>query len=91
VRPRSGTLGQRDRAHEVLSTLERLENPYLSGRNLLLAAGIRAALGPPDAAISLLRRAFAAGLPFGVELHALPALRPIAGRADFRALLRPRG
>jgi DNA-binding SARP family transcriptional activator len=78
-------------ASGVLSTLEGLENPYLGGRHLLLATGIRAALGAPDAAVSLLRRAFAAGLPFGVELHALPALQPIAGRADFRALLRPRG
>lgn len=78
------------RADQALTTLEGLENPYLSGRHLLLAAGIRAALGPPEAAIALLRRAVAAGLPFGVELHALPALRPIAGRAEFRALLHTR-
>lgn len=78
-------------AHQLLETLEGLQNPYMCGRHLLLAAGIRAALGPPEAAMTLLRRALAAGLPFGVELHALPMLQPIAGREDFRGLMRPRG
>jgi hypothetical protein len=55
-----------------------------------MATGIQAAMGVPHAAIATLRRALAAGLPFGVELHALPMLRPLAGRAEFRTLLRPR-
>jgi MoaA/NifB/PqqE/SkfB family radical SAM enzyme len=38
-----------------------------------------------------IRRALAAGLPFGVELHALPSLRPLAGTGEFELLLRPRG
>jgi hypothetical protein len=76
-------------AGQVLATLEGLENPYLSGRHLLMVAGVQAALDPPRVAIATLRRAFAAGLPFGVELHALPMFRPLAGRAEFRALLRP--
>ncbi len=77
-------------AGAIIADLERLENPYLCGRHLLVAAGIRAALGSADAAVATLRRAFADGQPFGVELHSLPALRPLAQRHDFRALLHPR-
>lgn len=79
-------------AHERIAELEAMDDvPYLSGRQLLLASGIRATLGQPDLAMETLRRALAAGLPFGVELHALPMLRPLAERRDFRVLLRPRG
>lgn len=78
-------------ARQALAALEALENPYLSGRHLLMAAGIQAVLDSPEVAIATLRRALAAGLPFGVELHALPILQPVAGRSEFRALLRPRG
>ena len=74
----------------VVADLERLQNPYLGGRHLFVAAGIQGALGPPDAAIATLRHALADGHPFGVELHALPTLRPLAKRGDFRALLHPR-
>ena len=78
-------------AHTVIAQLEALERPYLNGRHLLLASGIRATLGQPDLAMETLQRALAAGLPFGVELHAMPMLQPLAGRTDFRNLLRPRG
>jgi hypothetical protein len=40
--------------------------------------------------MATLRRALATGLPFGVELHALPVLRPLAARRDFKDLLRTR-
>jgi len=82
--------GETEAARQVLATLEGLQSPYLSGRHLLAATGIRAVLDAPEVAMATLRRALAAGLPFGVELHALPALRPLARRADFAALLRPR-
>jgi len=78
-------------AGAIVANLEQLENPYLSGRHLLLAAGIQATLGFADAATATLRRALADGQPFGVELHSLPALRSLAKRDDFRALLHPRG
>ncbi len=81
----------RDGACGVVARLEGLDSPYLGGRHLLHAAGIRAALDQPELAIGTLRRAFAAGLPFGVEFHTLPALRPMHGIAEFEALLRPRG
>lgn len=83
--------GDRDGACGIVTGLEGLTNPYLSGRHLLHAAGVRASLGQLELAVETLRRAFAAGLQFGVELHALPMLRPLAGRPEFEALLRPRG
>jgi hypothetical protein len=82
--------GNRDGAQVALATLEGLHSPYLSGRHLLSAAGIRAVLDTPEVAMTTLRRAFADGLPFGVELHALPILRPLAGLREFRVLLQPR-
>jgi DNA-binding SARP family transcriptional activator len=83
--------GNPDGACQVVAQLESLDNPYLSGRHLLHAAGVRVALAQPELAIETLRRAFAAGLPFGVELHALPMLRPLHDRGEFETLLRPRG
>jgi hypothetical protein len=83
--------GETDIACQLLAQLENLRNPYLSGRHLLLAAGICVALDRPELALDTLRRALAAGLPFSVELHALPMLRQLSTRADFVALLRPRG
>jgi tetratricopeptide (TPR) repeat protein len=77
-------------ARELLIRLDTMRSPYLSGRNLLMAGGIRAALGQEDAAVQTLRRAFAKGLPFGVELHALPMLRPLARRGELVRLLRPK-
>ena len=78
-------------ASGIIRQLEGLRSPYLSGRHLLHVAGVHAALGDRAAAIDALRRAFAGGLPFGVELHALPSLRPLAGTGEFELLLRPRG
>lgn len=77
-------------ASAVLSRLEGLLDVYLYGRHLLLAAGIRAALDEADTAVERLRDAFAAGLSFTADLHALPMLRPLAGRSDFAELLAPR-
>jgi DNA-binding SARP family transcriptional activator len=77
-------------ASDVLSQLEGLQDAYLYGRHLLLAAGIRAALDELDTAVERLRDAFAAGLSFTADLHALPMLRPLAGREDFAELLAPR-
>jgi tetratricopeptide (TPR) repeat protein len=82
--------GDEATARGVLSRLEGLEDVYLNGRHLLLAAGIRAALGELDTAVEKLQDAFAAGLSFTAELHALPMLGPLAGREDFAELLAPR-
>ncbi len=82
--------GDKELARRILARLEAWPDPYAGGRHLLFAAGIRAALGEPERAVATLRSALAAGLPFGVELHASTLLRPLAHRADFTALLRPR-
>jgi len=82
--------GDEATARAVLSRLEGLQNVYLTGRHLLLAAGIRAALGELDTAVGRLRDAFASGLSFTADLHALPMLRPLAGREDFAELFAPR-
>ena len=78
-------------ARMAITQLEGLNSRYLSGRHLLHAAEIRAALGDGANAMKTLQRAFAAGLPYDVELHALPALRSLAERRDFKELLRPHG
>jgi DNA-binding SARP family transcriptional activator len=78
-------------AGQVIASLQAMDNPYLSGFHLLEAAGVQAALDQADAAVATLRDARARGLPYGVELHALPTLRPLVGRSDFADLLRPRG
>jgi hypothetical protein len=77
-------------ARAVLSRLEGLQDVFLYGRHLLLAAGIRAALDEADTAVERLRDAFAAGFSFTADLHALPMLRPLAERRDFAELLAPR-
>ena len=82
--------GDEATARSLVARLEGVQNEYVAGRHLLLAAGIRAALGEPDAAIDTLRDAFAAGLSFTADLHALPMLRPLAERRDFVELLAPR-
>jgi DNA-binding SARP family transcriptional activator len=78
-------------AGQVIASLQAMDHPYLAGLHLLAAAGVRAALNQPEAAIATLRDARARGLPYGVELHALPMLRPLVGRSDFADLVRPRG
>ena len=78
-------------ADEVIARLNSLQNPYLSGRHLLLEAEIQAALNRADAAVEALRRARAHGLPTIVELHAMPTLRSLASHPGFASLLRPRG
>lgn len=78
-------------AHGTIDRLEGLRSPYLIGRHLLHATGVRAALGEGASAVKALQRAIAAGLQFDVDLHALPILRPLAERQDFQDVLRPRG
>ncbi|MCL7982517.1 MAG: hypothetical protein M8862_08320 [marine benthic group bacterium] len=83
--------GDSEAAAGVIGQLEALQNPYLSGRHLLMVTEIHAALDQADQAIEAFRRAFAAGLPFGVELHSLPTLRSLVSSPEFEALLKPRG
>lgn len=83
--------GSTDAATTVIEQLRAIENPYLSGRHLLLEAEIQAKLGRPDMAIDALRRARADGLTAVVELHSMPMLRSLVTHPEFEAMLRPRG
>jgi hypothetical protein len=83
--------GDRDGAEAVIDQLRAIQNPYLSGRHLLLEAEIQATLGRPGKAIDALRRARADGLTAVVELHAMPMLRSLTTHPEFTALLRARG
>lgn len=87
----SAMMGDEASAVAVIGQLRALENPYLSGRHLLLEAEIQAMLGRSDMAIDALRRARADGLTAVVELHAMPTLRPLRSEPEFIAFLRPRG
>lgn len=87
----SAQCGDTATAREAVERLEGISNPYLAGRHLFLASSVRLALGDREAALRTLRSAFAAGQPFGVELHALPMLRPLADGHELHDLIRPRG
>jgi hypothetical protein len=82
--------GDAERADAVIGQLRAIQNPYLSGRNLLLEAEIQATLGRPDLAIDALQRSRADGLTAVVELHSMPSFRSLASRPEYAALLRPR-
>jgi hypothetical protein len=86
----SGELAEAARRMAGMAPFEDLETPGVTGL-VSAAAGVRVALGQPELAIDTLRQAFAAGLPFGVGFHALPMLRPLAGRPELEAPLRLRG
>jgi hypothetical protein len=47
--------------------------------------------GEREAAVRLLRRAFADGLPYEPFVHADPHLAPLRGTREFDALLAPKG
>ena len=87
----AATTGKMKDATATIEQLRAIQNPYLSGRHLLLEAEIQATLGESDRAIDALRRARADGLTAVVELHSMPALRPLRTEPEFMALLRPRG
>ena len=87
----SAVMGHEASADAVIAQLRALENPYLSGRHLLLEAEIQATLGRSDLAMNALRRARADGLTAVVELHAMPALQSLRDEPEFKTLFQPRG
>jgi serine/threonine-protein kinase len=86
----AATAGDGPTARSIAEQLEALRHPYVSGRQFFMASGIRAALGELNPALEALRRALTDGYPFGVELHALPMLRPLHSTTEFWSMLRPR-
>ncbi len=72
------------------SRLAREKRRWDRGRTAWARARIAASLGEADAALSLLREAFADGFPYGVSLHSDVALEPLGSHPAFRDLLRPK-
>lgn len=71
--------------------LEDLDRPFLYGAQWLWLAAVAALRQEPDRAVTMLRRAFADGLPFELFLHTDPHLMRLRGHPPFDALMRPRG
>jgi DNA-binding SARP family transcriptional activator len=65
--------------------------PQRFGSTHYWRAAMAAWRGERDAAVRLLRRAFADGLPYEPFVHADPQLAPLRGTPEFDALLAPRG
>ena len=83
--------GDPEDAKEIDGELEQVTRPFLFGRDSLWRARIAARRGQPGRAIDLLRRAFAEGHAFGLDLHTDPDLEPLLGEPAYRQLVRPKG
>lgn len=83
--------GDRQEADRWCRKLEALDGPFLYGAQWFWLAAVAALHGDPDGAVSLLRRAFADGLPHELFIHTDPHLRRLRGHQGFDALMRPRG
>ena len=82
--------GNRDQALRVDQTLARVKRPYLFGRPTVWRARIQALLGERDAAVALLRDAFARGYPHAHGLHVDLAFESLRDYGPFRELLTPK-
>lgn len=83
--------GDEDEAARIDARLERERGPHLFGSAQYWRAAMAALRGDADAAVRLLRRAFATGLPYEPFIHADPHFRSVRGVRAFEALLAPRG
>jgi hypothetical protein len=83
--------GDRAVADSLIDVLERMSGGRLPPIRRLYQAEIAAALGDRERAVTLLRKGFASGLPFGVEHHANPFLQSLVGFQPFDDLIKPKG
>jgi len=83
--------GNREQALRVDRTMAGVKRPYLFGRHTVWRARIQALLGEQEAAVALLREAFAQGYPHAHALHIDLAFESLRDYAPFRELLRPKG
>jgi DNA-binding SARP family transcriptional activator len=70
--------------------LEKLDGPFLYGAPWLWLAAVAAVRDQRDRAVSMLRQAFAGGLPHDLFVHTDPHLLRLRGHAPLDALLCPR-
>jgi tetratricopeptide (TPR) repeat protein len=82
--------GDRPRVREITSRLAALPRAYSFGVPTVWRARIAAALGERDAAVDLLRTAFAEGREYDLWLHRDQDLASLRGYAPFEALIRPK-
>ena len=82
--------GKRDEALRADQLLARVQRPYLFGRPAVWRARIQALLGERDAAVALLRDAFARGYPHAHGLHVDLAFESLRDYGPFRELLTPK-
>lgn len=82
--------GRMDAVEHWRGRLEAMQRPFLFGSSSLWLAAVAAVLGEPERAVSLLRRAFADGLPREMFLHTDPHLALLRGYQPFDSLVRPR-
>lgn len=83
--------GDREEAGRICGWLERLDRPFLFGSNTYWRAAVAALEGNAPRAVSLLRQAFAEGLPFEIPLHTDVRLASLRGYPPFDELMRPHG
>jgi serine/threonine-protein kinase len=82
--------GDRPRAREMANRLAALPRVYSFGVPTVWRARIAAALGERDAAVDLLRTAFAEGREYDLWLHRDQDLAALRGYAPFEELTRPK-
>ncbi len=82
--------GDRVAARAASDRLRRLKQRFLFGQHTLWRAAISAQLDDKNAAVDLLREAFAQGLDYSVWLHRHVPLEPLRGYPPFDALVRPK-
>jgi tetratricopeptide (TPR) repeat protein len=84
-------MGRTAEARVIDDSLAAWDVPYSRGRHTAYRAAIAAWLGEKERAVALLQQAFREGNPYGIGMHAHPALAPLWDYEPFREFLRPRG
>lgn len=83
-------LGDGEEALRISEMLGAVDRPFLFGRPHYLRARIAALRGERERAISLLREAFARGLPYGVQVLCDMDLEPLRSSAPYKDIVKPR-
>ena len=83
------TLGQREKALEVMDWLRKLKPEYLEGIHIAYQAVIAAHLGEKDRAVALLQEAFHNGYAYGLHYHSDPRWEPLRDHPAFLKFIQP--
>jgi hypothetical protein len=84
-------LGDNAETVRLDAALAAREEPYLHGEHLVWRARLAARRGEADAALDLLRAAFAAGRWSRIDLRAHPDFEPIRRSRAWQTFMRPAG